>query len=308
MATMAIFPRRFLPSMSQLCAFEAAARHQSFTRAATELSLTQSAVSRQIQALEDLLGIDLFVRTRQTVKLSSAGAAYAQEVRSALHHISQTTLGVRANPHGGTLMLAILPTFGTRWLAPRLPRFLASNPGITINLSTRLSPFDFQTDQVDAAIHFGLPDWPGANFDFLRGETVVPACSPHLHRSHRFNKPAELLNAPLLHVATRDAAWTRWFREAGVECDAAPGMVVDQFAVAAQAAINGLGVALLPTFLITDELAKGDLVIPINLPMKNRENYYLAWPRARENHPPLMAFREWIKREVEQEAGTCPLK
>ncbi|MDF2810064.1 MAG: hypothetical protein K0S56_1095 [Microvirga sp.] len=154
--------RRFLPSMSLLRAFEASARHQSFTAAAAELNLTQGAVSRQIRVLEELLASDLFLRERQTVRLTAAGETYAMEIREALRRISSATLSFRANPQGGTLNLAILPTFGTRWLAPRLPQFLRENPGITINVTTRLAPFDFNLEHADAAIHFGGPDWPGA--------------------------------------------------------------------------------------------------------------------------------------------------
>lgn len=295
---MTIFARRFLPPMSQLCAFEAAARHQSFTVAATELHLTQSAVSRQIRALEELLGSELFVRDRQTVRLTVAGAAYALEVRGALQRLSAATLGYRANPNGGTLNIAILPTFGTRWLAPRLPRFLAAHPGITINLTTRLAPFDFQADQVDAAIHFGLPEWAGAKLDFLLRETVVPACSRELLEARRFSEPADLLQAPLLHLVSRPDAWQQWFRATGVEFQQVPGMLVDQFAVAAQAAIAGVGVALLPEFLIESELARGDLVVAIDRPMESPENYHLAWPLSREAYPPLLAFRAWLQEEI----------
>ena len=162
-------PRRFLPSLSLLQAFEAAARLQSITGAAQELSLTQSAVSRQIRALEEQLGTCLFHREKQTIRLTLGGASYAREVREALQKISQASMNLRANPHGGTLSLAILPTFGTRWLAPRLPGFLAENPGITINLVTRLTQFDFRNEAVDAAIHFGRTDWPGADCVHLMG-------------------------------------------------------------------------------------------------------------------------------------------
>lgn len=295
---MVIFGRRFLPPMSQLCAFESAARHQSFTAAATELHLTQSAVSRQIRALEDLLGSELFVRDRQTVRLTIAGAAYAQEVRGALQRISSATLGFRANPNGGTLNIAILPTFGTRWLAPRLPRFLAGHPGVTINLTTRLAPFDFQVDQVDAAIHFGVAEWPGARLDFLFREKVVPACSREVRDAHHFSEPADLLQAPLLHLVSRPDAWQQWFRALSMEIHQVPGMLVDQFAVAAQAAIAGVGVALLPEFLIESELARGDLVVAIDRPMESRENYYLAFPIGREAYPPLVAFRAWLQGEI----------
>ena len=298
---MATLPRRFLPPMSALAALESAARLQSFTAAAAELNLTQSAVSRQIRALEEQLGAELFVRERQTVRLSAAGAAYAQEVRRALQQIAAATLALRANPQGGTLNLAILPTFGTRWLAPRLPRFLAAHPGVTINLTTRLAPFDFAADPLDAAIHFGPPEWPGARLDFLMNERVAPACSPALRERLGLRTPADLLGAPLMHLVSRPDAWAHWLRAAGVpvaEVAEVPGMLLDQFAVAAQAAIAGLGVALLPTFLIETELAQGDLVLAVNQPLASADDYHLAWPLAREQYPPLLAFRRWLQQEV----------
>jgi DNA-binding transcriptional LysR family regulator len=292
--------RRFLPSMSLLRAFEAAARHQSFTAAAAELNLTQGAVSRQIRVLEELLGSDLFIRERQTVRLTSAGETYAREIREALRRISSATLSFRANPKGGTLNLAILPTFGTRWLAPRLPGFLRDNPGITINLTTRLAPFDFSVEQADAAIHFGHPDWPGVEFAFLMGETVVPACNRSLREEYRFEQPGDLLKAPLLHLISRPDAWERWFMMHDALTQPLHGMLLDQFATAAQAAISGLGLALLPEFLIEEELARGDLVKALDRPMQSSEQYYLAWLANRSAYPPLAAFRRWIVQEAQR--------
>ncbi|GGE01354.1 hypothetical protein GCM10011390_20280 [Aureimonas endophytica] len=144
-------PRRLLPSIGLLSAFEASARTGSFTAAARELNLTQSAISRQIRALEEQLGVELFLRERQTVRLTPAGEAYARDIREALRRISAASLNLRANPFGGTLNLAILPTFGTRWLAPRLPDFLARHPGITINLATRLVEADAAPDVPQSA-------------------------------------------------------------------------------------------------------------------------------------------------------------
>lgn len=288
------FQRRFLPSISLLSAFEASARHQSFTAAALELNLTQSAVSRQIRTLEDLLGSDLFLREKATVRLTLAGQAYAQEIRDALRRISAATLGFRANPKGGTLNLAILPTFGTRWLAPRLPAFFADHPGITVNLTTRLAPFDFQLDTVDAAIHFGAPEWPGAELELLMGETVIPACSPAMLERRRFTEPRDLLDAPLLHILSRPDAWERWFRAKGIDPKGVQGMLFDQFATVAQIAMTGLGVALLPEFLIQSELERGDLVKALAEPVESAERYYLAWSSQRSSHPPLRAFRDWI--------------
>ncbi|MBC5767249.1 LysR family transcriptional regulator [Ramlibacter sp. GTP1] len=284
--------------MSVLAAFESASRLQSFTAAAAELSLTQSAVSRQIRSLEELLGAELFVRERQTVRLSAAGEAYAHEIRRALEQIASATLGFKANPKGGTLNLAILPTFGTRWLAPRLPDFLAAHPGITINLTTRLAPFDFNAEPIDAAIHFGPAEWPGAKLEFLMKEVVVPACSPQLRSRYKLRRAPDFLRAPLMHLVSRPDAWEQWLRAAGVAFDEVHGMLVDQFAVAAQAAIAGLGVALLPRFLIEGELARGDLVVPVDKPMQSAHDYHLAWPLRRDNYPPLGAFRDWIRREA----------
>ncbi|EJK87910.1 transcriptional regulator [Rhizobium sp. AP16] len=289
-----ITPRRFLPSLSLLSAFEAAARTGSVTVTARELDLTQSAVSRQIKALEEQLGVELFVRERQTIRLTLAGDSYAREIREALRRISSASLDLRANPNGGTLNVAILPTFGTRWLAPRLGDFLATNPGITINLVTRLSPFDFRLDSIDAAIHFGHPHWPGAELAFLMSERTMPACSPDFLARHRLVEPADFLQVPLLHLTTRPDAWEKWLAANGAPASGVRGMLFDQFATAAQAAISGLGVALLPTFLIQEELKRGELVAASPNELESDERYYLACPFERLAYPPLVRFREWI--------------
>ncbi len=291
-------PRRFLPSISLLAAFEAAARTGSVTIAAKELNLTQSAVSRQIRALEEQVGVELFVRERQTIRLTLAGDGYAREIREALRRISSASLNLRANPHGGSLNLAILPTFGARWLAPRLPRFLDANKGITINLATRLSPFDFRLDSLDAAIHFGHPQWPGAELTFLMSERTVPACSPAFRQAHGIKEPADILGLPLLHLTSRPDAWETWFAGNGVAFGSVHGMLFDQFATAAQAAAAGLGVALLPTFLIQEELRRGELVTAVDHEMESAERYYLACPTERLDYAPLTAFRSWIVAEA----------
>ncbi|WP_062224001.1 LysR family transcriptional regulator [Aureimonas sp. D3] len=288
-------PRRFLPSISLLSAFEAAARTGSFTAAAYELSLTQSAVSRQIKALEDQLNVQLFLRERQTVRLTPAGEAYSRDIRDALRRISTASLNIRANPFGGTLNLAILPTFGTRWLAPRLPDFLASNPGITMNLATRLVEFDFRLDTMDAAIHFGVPNWPGTHHLELMAEEVVPVASPDFAARHPANgDPAALRQLPLLHITSRPAAWEQWFAAHDVATDGVTGMLFDQFATIAQAAMVGLGVALLPSFLIAKEIERGELVPLFDRPMRSAEAYHLVWPKERDPFPPLKAFRDWL--------------
>ncbi|MDO5528059.1 MAG: LysR family transcriptional regulator, partial [Paracoccus sp. (in: a-proteobacteria)] len=177
-------PRRFLPSMSLLTAFEAAARHESFTVAANELAISQSAVSRQIRLLEEQIGCQLFLRDKQTVRLSEAGAAYAREVAEALGRIGSASLNLRANPQGGTLNLAILPTFGTRWLVPRLQGFLDRHEGVTVHLTTKMTAFDFRTEPFDAAIHFGPAPWAGTEGTRLMAERLLPVASPDFLRRH----------------------------------------------------------------------------------------------------------------------------
>jgi LysR family transcriptional regulator, glycine cleavage system transcriptional activator len=246
-------------------------------------------------ALEGQLGVDLFVRSRKRVRLTLAGERYASEIRAALKSIASASLALKANPEGGTLNLAILPTFGTRWLAPRLPDFLARHPGVTINLATRLQPFQFDNDRQDAAIHFGRDDWQGARADYMFDETVIPVCAPEVLAAQNIAKPDDLLKAPLLHLATRPDAWPVWLAKQGVSATGTGGMVFDQIATMAQAAVHGIGFALLPEFLIENELATGRLVRALSLPMKSVGSYWLVWPATREGYPPLERFRAWLK-------------
>jgi LysR family glycine cleavage system transcriptional activator len=293
-----VFPRRFLPPTALLMAFEAAARTQSFTIAARELNLTQSAVSRQIRGLEDMLGSALFHREKQQVKLTSAGSAYARDVREVLGRLANATLGFRANPEGRSLHIAVLPLFGARWLMPRLSDFHARHPGINVNLSTRLVPFDFKLDTVDAAIHFGPAEWPGAQLSFLMSERVVPVCSPGLRRKLKPASPRDLRDAPLLHLVSRPDAWERWFQAMDVDPGEVHGALFDQFTLIAEAARCDLGVALLPEFLIERELASGELVRALKRPLVSRDAYYLARPDTLEGHEPLESFRRWLSTQV----------
>lgn len=289
-------PRRFLPSLPLLSAFEAAARTGSVTRAAVELSLTQSAVSRQIRALEEQVGVALFHREKQTIRLTAGGAAYAREVREALAKISAATLTLRANPMGGTLTLAAPPSLGARWLLPRLPEFLAAWPGVQVNLVTRADPFDFKGSGIDAALRFGPAETSSAVA--LMGESVLPVCAPHLRCHHGFAGAADLRAAPLLHLTSRPDAWERWLRHHGADAEQVHGMLFDQFDSLAAAAMAGLGLALLPEFLFQDELARGQLVPALPLPLRSEAAYHLCWPEDRADHPPLMALRDWLLAEI----------
>jgi LysR family glycine cleavage system transcriptional activator len=291
-------PRRFLPSLPLLCAFEAAARTGSVTAAGQELSLTQGAVSRQIRALEAQLEVELFHRERQKIRLTAAGEIYVREIRDALRKISAASLSLRASPFGGTLALAVPPSFGARWLAGRLPAFHARHPELRLHLFTRPGMFDFRLEAIDAAIHFCAPDWQGAELLRLCGEVLVPVCAPAMKAEYGFGAPADLLRAPLLHLATRPDAWERWFEANGVEAGTIHGMLFDQFLTAAEAAAAGLGLALLPEFLFAEEMANGRLLRAVEQRTPSVGAYHLAWPSGRGDYPPLRAFRAWLLEEM----------
>lgn len=289
--------RRFLPSISLLTAFEAVCRTGSTAAAARELALTQGAVSRLVQNLEGQLGVALFLRERRRLVPTRAALAYAQDVRKALDLIARSSLGVRSNPGGGVLSLAILPTFGTRWLAPRLSDFLAAHPGVTINLATRLRPFDFARDSMDAAIHFGVDDWPGAGHMKLFDERMIATCAPDFLRRGPVAVPSDLAGLPLLQLETRPQAWAAWFARHGVTAGVPMrGMMFDQFATMIQAAISGVGLALLPEFLAEAEIAEGRLVraCPDAGAVTGVGSYWLVWPEGGADHPPLQPFRDWL--------------
>lgn len=290
--------RRLLPSTSMLTAFEAAARAGSFTEAAAELNLTQGAISRQVRALESQLGVELFVRVRKSVLLTEAGKRYAEDIEKALQAIRLATLNAMTDQRGGTLNLAILPTFGTRWLIPRFPAFLREYPDITVNFATKLSPFDFKKEDLHAAIHYGHTDWPGTESIFLMREETVPVCAPGLFGGRTPQRPEDLLDVPLLHLATRPDAWAEWFAAAGLEAPVSGGMVFEEISATAQATAAGLGVSLLPRFLIASELESGELAVVLEKPLESSFGYYLVTPEGKTGYAPVVAFREWLLRVI----------
>lgn len=289
-----IAPRRYLPSVSALLAFEACARLGSATQAATELSLTQSAISRQIKTLEAQLGMQLMARQGRRLMVTQAGLEYVREVREVLGRLAQASVNAATQAQSGVLALAILPAFGMHWLAPRLSDFAQSHPEVTVNLSTRLRPFALGPSPFDAAIHFGHEDWPGVQYMPLMPEIVVPVCAPGL-ASAPFDTARSLLDHPLLHLETRPRAWARWFEAVGQPCDPPHGMMFDQFGTMAQAAMHGLGIALLPTFVAAPYLKNGQLILASGKTTESIGSYFLVWPDDRPAPPPLTAFCEWLK-------------
>jgi LysR family glycine cleavage system transcriptional activator len=284
---------RFLPPLHELNAFAAAARHSSFTSAAVELNLTQGAISRSIGELETRLGVRLFERIRQRVVLTDIGRHYFAEVKTLLENLGAATQQVMAAQPGSAIFnLAVLPTFATHWLVRQLPDFAVRRPHVTVNLTTRLRPFSFLDETFDAAIHHGRPVWPGAVTRHLMDESMLPMSSPALRAKLKLRKPSDLHKTTLLHQATRPTAWAQWHDQAGLgTANAFRGPTYDQFAMVAAAAAVGMGVALLPKFLVEQQLEEGTLVLLFDLPLRTGSAYYIVLPESARSV--AVDFADW---------------
>jgi DNA-binding transcriptional LysR family regulator len=294
-----------IPNMGALLAFEAAARHESFTHAARELFLTESAISRQINTLETNLGVRLFVRVKQRVVLTRAGKVYSAQVRRALESLDRDTLSIIAHGSGGGyLELAVLPTFASQWLIPRLGDFNARYPDVRVNMGVRTDTFTFADTHFEAAIHYGKPTWPGTSADFLFREEVVPVCAASL-LNRAIKNPADLLDYPLLHSTTRPDGWATWFANLGVEDNRTmQGVRYELHTMLLSAAAAGLGIALVPRFFVHPLVDAGSkpsgLIVPFDAPEVADSAYYLVYPTELSHGKPLTNFREWL---VEQAAA-----
>ena len=296
--------RRKIPATHALLCFEAAARHESYTRAAQELALTQSAVSRQITALEAFLGVTLFRRTRHGVALTERGAEYAIQVAQRLQNLEQDTLDIMSpQSRSGTVHLAAVPTFATRWLIPRLPQLAAQHPEITIHLETRTRPFMFSDAIFDASLYAGtvqqVANWAGTRSVRLMNEDVVPVCSPHWLAGQAALTPQALAQLPLLQQTTRPDAWRLWFEAVAVSAPhALAGPRFELFSMTAAAAACGLGVALVPRLLIEPELQRGELVVACTQAPLSERAYYLITPERDGERPAVSLFRDWMLTQV----------
>jgi LysR family glycine cleavage system transcriptional activator len=300
--------RRKIPSLQALACFDAAARHESYTRAAQELALTQSAVSRQITALEEFLGVALFRRTRHGVMLTERGAEYAAQVAPHLQALEQDTLDVMSTPgRGGSIRLAAVPTFATRWLIPRLPALQALHPEITVHIETRTRPFMFADTSFDAALYAGtveqVNNWAGTQSVRLLAEDMVPVCSPALMGKKPTLTAGKVAQLPLLQQSTRPTAWRQWFDAAGVDAPLAmTGPCYELFSMTAAAAAQGLGLALVPRLLIEPELLRGELVVACTFPVTSERAYYLVTPERADERPALTTFLSWLLNSANQVA------
>ncbi len=286
---------RRLPPLNALRAFEAAARALSFTRAAEELNVTQAAVSHQVKALEDWLGVPLFIRRNRALLLTEAGQAYAGPLGEAFDRINAATLRLNTLDSSGTLTVSVLPSIAAKWLVPRMRSFSQAHPEIAVRLSPSTHLTDFNREAVDVVLRYGQGDWPGLRADKFMTEDIFPVCAPGLlDGEHPLRSPEDLRHHTLLHDDYYED-WRKWLLAAGVEgVDDSRGPVYEDSANLLQAAIAGEGVALGRSALAADDLAEGRLVKPFDISLPVEYAYYVVAPEALAERPKVAAFRDWV--------------
>lgn len=286
-----------LPSLNALRAFAVAGRHLSFTRAADELHVTQGAVSRLVKQLEQDLGVSLFSRGPRGLELTEAGAAYLPPLSDAFERIQAATrLIARSARPANRLAITMLPTFAMRWFMPRLADFHQLNPEIAVDVTSADRLVDFAAEPVDVGIQYGGGPWPDElHAEFLFAETVTLVASPTLLKSRPLHKPEDVKRHVLLTHSTRPEAWAEWFTAAGLKGQTPRGPAFEHFFMSIEAAVNGLGLALVPDFFVVQELRDGRLVEPLpKLRLQRPGGYYLLCLKGREREPAIRAFRNWL--------------
>jgi LysR family glycine cleavage system transcriptional activator len=295
-----------LPSLNGLRAFEAAARHLSFTNAAAELNVTQTAISHQIRRLEEELGIRLFIRQNRALALTPQASDYLPGVRAAFNDLRLATDRLLRKDNDHVLTVSTLASLAAKWLLPRLSAFQEAHPDIDVRITTSTSMVDFKNGDVDAAIRYGRGRWPGLRADWLTADQVFPVCSPALLQGDRpLRTPEDLVHHTLLHSSGGyDDDWRLWLTAAGLPADISkqPGLSFDMIFMTLQAAIDGLGVAVGRTTYVEGDLAKGRLVVPFKISLPADAGFYLVSPEAAANTPKLKAFREWLLASVQAKA------
>jgi LysR family glycine cleavage system transcriptional activator len=298
---------RSLPPLNSLRAFEAAARHLSFTKAAEELSVTPAAISHQIKALEEFLGVVLFRRLTRALRLTDAGQAAFPKVREGFDKLAEAVEILRAEDEGKLLTVSVSASFGAKWLVPRLDRFRVAHPDLDIRIDATDRLADFQSDNVDVGLRYGMGNYPGLLVDKLFGAEMVPVCSPDLLDGPQpLRRPQDLAHHTLLHLdwtleEEASPSWRMWLLAAGIpEIDATRGPRFSMESMMVQAAIEGQGVALAKTVLVGDDLAAGRLVMPFDLSVCDPLNfsYYVVCPTRTAEEPKVAAFRTWVLSEA----------
>ncbi|WP_288441683.1 LysR family transcriptional regulator [Pseudomonas promysalinigenes] len=292
--------KRLVPSMTALQCFEAAARHLSFTRAAEELHLTQSAVSKQVAQLEEMLRHHLFLRIRRRLQLTPAGSLYLAEVNKILTQVDMSSRYVLTyGEQTEILKVATQPSFGVRWLIPHLKGFGKRHGNIHLDIRNEMEPFALLQGSADVVFFYGQGTWPGATCVELFGEEVVPVCAPELLAGRTLEDAGELADRVLLQSTSRPQAWHEWFLELGLHSVSAyHGPRFDTFYMALSAAQAGCGVALVPRYLVARELAEGSLVVAWNHAMPSAGKHYLAYAEHAAEVPKVRALVEWVGEQL----------
>jgi LysR family glycine cleavage system transcriptional activator len=295
-----------LPSLNGLRAFEAAARHMSFTRAAAELNVTQTAISHQIRRLEEQLGLPLFVRRNRALALTREAQDYLPQIRSAFDDLRRATERLRRAENEGLLTVSTTASLATKWLVSRVAAFQDAHPGIEVRISTSAHLVDFAREAVDMAVRYGRGTWPGLRADWLMAEDMFPVCAPALAAALR--RPEDLANQTLLHTTVSREDWQLWLTAAGLPVSIARrrGLMFDQGFMAVQAAMEGLGVALGRTHLVEADIAAGRLVAPFDMVLPGDAGYYVVAPTAAADAPKIARFRDWLIASAEIGTAATP--
>jgi LysR family glycine cleavage system transcriptional activator len=293
-----------LPPLAALRAFEAAARHLSFTRAAQDLHVTQTAISHQIRTLEDLLGVKLFRRLPRGLVLTEEAQRYLPAVRDAFDRLEAATGELLAARAGGPVTASVLPSFAGRWLVPRLGRFRSAHPEIDLRISASLHLVDFAREDVDLGIRMGRGHYPGLRVERLFGESLMPVCAPALLQGDRpLRRPEDLRHHVLLHEDDY-TGWQLWLELAGVAgVDPRHGPIFTDAGMVVQAAAEGQGVALGRLALAAWDLAAGRLIRPFDVSMPHDLAYYLVCPEGSAERPRIAAVRTWLLEEAASYEG-----
>lgn len=289
---------RRLPPLTTLPVLEAAARLQSFSAAAAELNVTHGAISHQIRSLEDSVGVALFARQGRRVVLTAEGAAFAEAIRGALSKVSEAVEALSPIERERKLKISVLPSFASRWLMPRLGKFLEANPQYEISVEANQTRSNFTSDGVDVAIRFGTGPWPGLHSERLAGDSYFPVCSPKFRRGKLPTKPAQLVGLPLFR--NDPELWEKWFAAAGLLAAPNPtGIDYNDAAIFLQQAIAGEGIALTRRSLIADDFNNGKLVRLFDVEIKSENDYHLVCLPQNANSRKVRAFRDWMTNEID---------
>jgi LysR family glycine cleavage system transcriptional activator len=287
---------RRLPNFSALRAFEAAARHENFSRAAEELHLTHGAISHQVRGLEEELGRQLFVRHGRQVKITNDGLKFAQFLGKAFADISAATDAMRATSINQRLTITSIPSFAARWLAPRLGKFIELHPDIEVVLQSSGHMQDLAREGVDVGIRFGRGNYPGMIVLRLMGDVYYPVVSPHYRGGQLPQAPEDLARHTLLRSTER---WTPWLHAAGLSlAEPSGGLLFEDLSMLVRSAADGNGVALVRHVVAMQEIASGQLLRLFDIVTPSPDEYYFVTPPGAAGKPQVLAFRDWLLEEI----------